>query len=329
MDGTMERRDMKRATGVGSVAVRLLLVLAAGMPAWCWGQTVEYIHTDALGSPVAVTDAAGNVIERTVYEPYGAQVNRAVTDGPGFTGHVSDAATGLSYMQQRYYDPMLQIFYSADPVVALSSHVTQFNRYRYANGNPYRFTDPDGREVFDCRGKSSCTSEIKVADLKKGDIVKTEGATIRVGKHSGNLTVTLSKGFENGSSAAMGGPRIIPSGPKGVNLRNNIDYAGGMGPIDFYNKVKNKGDWDYKQLGREYEEFGNFNYGATGRSVGFQPLMLLQEAGIAQTKAGTSRPEWGRPGLRLYGETGTGSFGDDPVDQYWIQQGIRYHDETK
>ena len=61
--------------------------------------TVEYIHTDALGSPVAVTNAAGAVVERQVYEPYGAGVTRGPNDGPGFTGHVEDSATGLDYMQ--------------------------------------------------------------------------------------------------------------------------------------------------------------------------------------------------------------------------------------
>ncbi|MCM2524079.1 hypothetical protein NDN64_05830 [Stenotrophomonas maltophilia] len=33
-----------------------------------------------------------------------------------------------------------------DPVTAYQKPVEQFNRYRYANGNPYKFTDPDGRE---------------------------------------------------------------------------------------------------------------------------------------------------------------------------------------
>lgn len=59
---------------------------------------------------------------------------------------MSDSATGLSYMQQRYMDPQLGIFLSVDPVTAYQKPVEQFNRYRYANGNPYKFTDPDGRE---------------------------------------------------------------------------------------------------------------------------------------------------------------------------------------
>ncbi|WP_312236047.1 RHS repeat-associated core domain-containing protein [Stenotrophomonas sp.] len=107
-------------------------------------QTVTYIHTDALGSVVAKSDANGNVIERITYEPYGAVVGAPVADGPGYTGHVSDSATGLSYMQQRYMDPQLGIFLSVDPVTAYDQPVGQFNRYRYANGNPYTYVDPDG-----------------------------------------------------------------------------------------------------------------------------------------------------------------------------------------
>ncbi|MDV3468126.1 Ig-like domain-containing protein [Stenotrophomonas sp. C3(2023)] len=104
----------------------------------------SYIHVDALGSPVAVTDAAGQVVERTHYEPYGNPMS-SVSDAPGYTGHVMDAETGLSYMQQRYMDPQLGVFLSVDPVTAYESPIGMFNRYRYASGNPYRYTDPDGR----------------------------------------------------------------------------------------------------------------------------------------------------------------------------------------
>jgi RHS repeat-associated protein len=61
---------------------------------------------------------------------------------------VEDAATGLVYMQQRYYDPMLGIFYSVDPVTTLSNPTGMFHRYRYAASNPYKFTDPDGRQAI-------------------------------------------------------------------------------------------------------------------------------------------------------------------------------------
>jgi hypothetical protein len=49
-------------------------------------------------------------------------------------------------MQQRYYDPVAARFLSNDPVVTDANTGGAFNRFNYANNNPYRFTDPDGRE---------------------------------------------------------------------------------------------------------------------------------------------------------------------------------------
>jgi len=125
-----------------------LLAVIAILPQLASAQTtVKYVHTDALGSVVAMTDATGVVIEgRREYEAYGQQLTPAVQDGPGFTGHVQDVATGLTYMQQRYYDPQIGRFLSVDPVTAYSDPVGMFNRYKYAANNPYRFTDPDGRQ---------------------------------------------------------------------------------------------------------------------------------------------------------------------------------------
>nr|WP_245978890.1 RHS repeat-associated core domain-containing protein [Lysobacter pythonis] len=146
------------------------------LPVVAWSQVVEYIHTDALGSPVAVTNASGQVIERTGYAPYGEKLGKANDDRPGYTGHVMDSATGLTYMQQRYYDPMLGRFLSVDPVTALTNgDMRHFNRYVYAYNNPYRFTDPDGRCPW-CAGagigvglelaRQIVTGEIKDTSLK-------------------------------------------------------------------------------------------------------------------------------------------------------------------
>jgi uncharacterized protein RhaS with RHS repeats len=51
------------------------------------------------------------------------------------------------YMQARYYDPVIGRFYSNDPIGFTNIHT--FNRYAYANNNPYRYTDPDGRKAGD------------------------------------------------------------------------------------------------------------------------------------------------------------------------------------
>ncbi|MCP4984789.1 MAG: RHS repeat-associated core domain-containing protein, partial [Colwellia sp.] len=59
--------------------------------------------------------------------------------------HKFDTDLGLSYMQARYYDPVIGRFYSNDPV-GFTGEVDTFNRYSYVANNPYKYTDPDGEE---------------------------------------------------------------------------------------------------------------------------------------------------------------------------------------
>lgn len=91
------------------------------------------------------------------------------------------------------------------------------------------------------------------------------------------------------------------------------------GATTFYAAVRNKGPWDYKQQGAQFQDFGNYNFGVAGRALGFSENVLLRMAGWAQTRAKTSDPSWGSP-------LGKAPFGDDPNDQKWIQEGIDDYD---
>lgn len=129
----------------------LLLALACLLPGFVQAQatkvtTVTYIYTNAQGSPLAKADEQGNIIARYTYRPYGTQQSGPTNKGPGYTGHVNDPATGLVYMQQRYYDPALGRFLSPDPVAPSPGNVFNFGRFTYANDNPVRNVDPDGKE---------------------------------------------------------------------------------------------------------------------------------------------------------------------------------------
>jgi RHS repeat-associated protein len=121
--------------------------------------TLSYQHTDSLGSPVAESNASGVVTKRNSYAPYGEAYAPTVIDGTGYTGHVMDQATGLTYMQQRYYDPQISRFLSVDPMVVQASTAWNFNRYNYAGNNPYKFKDPDGRKL----DYSTTSNEFKAA----------------------------------------------------------------------------------------------------------------------------------------------------------------------
>ena len=131
--------------------VRNLLALSAGLftcllagPAGA-GEIVNYVLTDHLGSPAIIQDASRVLIKQEIFDPYGDAVLSPNDSGIGYTGHMSDGDTGLVYMQARYYDPQIGWFLSTDPVTFTPDKPQQFNRYWYANGNPYLYTDPDGR----------------------------------------------------------------------------------------------------------------------------------------------------------------------------------------
>lgn len=62
-----------------------------------------------------------------------------------YTGKEEEAALGMYYYGARWYSPEIGQFYSTDPAAVSIQSPRSFNRYVYANNNPIRFIDPDGR----------------------------------------------------------------------------------------------------------------------------------------------------------------------------------------
>lgn len=112
---------------------------------------ITYYHLDALGSPVAVTDQSGTVVWREDYRPYGERIQKqpqASTNTRWYTGHPHEEITGLTYMGARWYDPTVGRFMGVDPKDFTEKDQYRFNRYSYANNNPYQYIDPDGRDAI-------------------------------------------------------------------------------------------------------------------------------------------------------------------------------------
>ena len=126
------------------------------------GTGVSYIHSDHLGSPAAETNSSGLVTTRMHYEPFGEPIE-APKDEIGYTGHKFDKALDLSYMQARYYDPAIGRFYGNDPIGYRD--VYSFNRFAYANNNPYKYVDPDGRATC---AASDCKTAYIDHEIKAG-----------------------------------------------------------------------------------------------------------------------------------------------------------------
>ncbi|KGQ19957.1 Bacteriocin ORF-A [Lysobacter dokdonensis DS-58] len=119
------QKDERTGKNLAYVSLDDRLVMVREQPTAGGAPTLKFQHTDALGTPVAVTGLDRKVLERSHYEPYGALINRPIDDGPGYTGHVEDAQTQLTYMQQRYYDSEIGRFTSIDPTVVDTGTVPQ------------------------------------------------------------------------------------------------------------------------------------------------------------------------------------------------------------
>ena len=103
---------------------------------------------DHLGSPVLRWNGAAAI---TRFDAWGAQVGGNAPqfghESVGYTGHTSDAESGLTYAQARYYDPGIGHFLSPDPWSGALEVPGTLQKYTYGLGNPLRYTDPDGRRV--------------------------------------------------------------------------------------------------------------------------------------------------------------------------------------
>jgi RHS repeat-associated protein len=110
--------------------------------------TFERIFADRLGGPVIGATRQSSVLWRESYTPFGELLDDppANRDEAGFTGHIRDHATGLTYAQARYYNPVIGRFLSHDPVgfADMGGDWRYFNRYAYAFNNPASYTDPNG-----------------------------------------------------------------------------------------------------------------------------------------------------------------------------------------
>jgi RHS repeat-associated protein len=149
-------------------AIRLVDVAGgAGAPATP-ATTVSYVHNDHLGTPQAMTDAAGNVVWRVTYDPFGsAAIDPASTQtlNVRFPGQYHDDETGLHYNYFRYYDPQNGRYITADPRGQLLDYsdpvrqvaaktgieIPQRNNFGYLNqsygyvdSNPVNRIDPTG-----------------------------------------------------------------------------------------------------------------------------------------------------------------------------------------
>lgn len=121
------------------------LLHAAAMPAFAQvPERIKFLHEDAFGNLVAVTDEQGQVTWNGRPEPFGAE------NTPGQIPRFLDkqrGAGGLHLLGARIYDPASGRFLTPDPQSLTQVDLTnpqRLNRYAYGLNNPYRYQDPSG-----------------------------------------------------------------------------------------------------------------------------------------------------------------------------------------
>ena len=185
-------------------------------------ERVTYYHNDALGSPVAATDASGTLLWREEYKPYGDRIKREAgsKDTAWYTGKQEEAALGISYFGARWYDPKIGRFLAKDPVGFNPDNINSFSKYAYANNNPYVYVDPDGNFAI-----------LGAVVASVADIV-TQGLMISAGAQAefslGSVAVAAGLGAATGGLANL--KKAYDAGKILKNARNGTKVTKGTKP---------------------------------------------------------------------------------------------------
>jgi len=121
-----------------------------------------------------------------------------------------------------------------------------------------------------------------------------------------------------------GNDSVAPISPGGVSVDQNIKNSDDstIGAMVWIVKVLPYSVWDYKKHNIEYDEFGNFNYGATGTKVGFTENTLQAVAGFIQDKVAWF--DTNIRGIKLK-DVPKNAYGEKIYDEIMIEKGINYY----
>lgn len=157
------------ATQVGGALTNVLVYDADGQLIAEYGSSppanngTQYVTTDLQDSPRVVTNAAGTVISRHDYLPFGEELGQIGMRNPGqgyggtdnvrhkYAGMENDAATGMAHTLWRNYDPLSARWSGPDPYGGSMDvdDPQSFNRYSYVENDPVNKIDPLGLALKD------------------------------------------------------------------------------------------------------------------------------------------------------------------------------------
>ena len=285
-----------------------------------------YVITNRQGDVLGLYDYAGTRKVSYEYDAWGNTVSVTDTSEDNWStlnpfryrGYYFDTETGLYYVLSRYYNPEIGRWINADNMIITSSDLMGLNLFAYCSNNPVNRVDPSGQFGISIIIKVAVIV-VAVAALVASVVCKVKEDK-RVLKELDSLPEPTADITESFRETLKTNANTV----KETTKNEGIIESGKQ----FYNKVRNKGEWDLKQL-PEYQgtfqfndlviqgqDIGNINFGYTGKALGLPTSVLLAGAGYAQIRAGTSNFSFIMA-----------SNGDDPRDQMYIMYGIMLYNE--
>ena len=135
-----------------------------------------FVHQDRQFSLMAESAPGGKPLMATsTYRAFGERIGSASESGQGYTG-TKEAAGGLLFLRNRYYDPNSATFTQEDPIGLAGGT----NLYAYADNDPVSNTDPFGLCPLEVDGvPCSVTMAVQggVAGALAGSAIGAAGGT--------------------------------------------------------------------------------------------------------------------------------------------------------
>jgi len=190
---------------------------------------IEYFHEDHLQSIESITDAAGKIVSRQGFTPFGKRIGIAPADVRlGFDGLEQDDDLGLVNMGSRLYDPAQARFINADGEIPDLFSTQDFNRYAFVRNNPLSFRDPAGADGQPVPQQEDPEDPEPMDPLPSTD----QSGTVTTADGAGNWTTfSFNDDSQYMGTVNWGGPQFAPGigGGGGPQSGSSVPTPGAVG----------------------------------------------------------------------------------------------------
>ena len=151
--------------GTTGAVLREYIWIGDLMVGWSDGTGLSFVHGGHLGQPLVMTDAAGAVVWRAEYGPFGELFPSVTTQENDlrFPGQWADGESKLLQNWHRDYDPSLGRYIQADPIGLAAGQ----SLYGYVGADPVNGVDPMGLIGLCASAPAACVNPNEIgADAK-------------------------------------------------------------------------------------------------------------------------------------------------------------------